>query len=173
MQQTNSRDWLNPQNWGTPRWKTAIKRPILSLPMRNAIASNQLPNLGNWLDIGCGYGQDIERLPTEHNAIGFDPYYRPKFELLDSTYPITSLLYVLNVIESDVDRDRTLQLAFSLCTKALVVAVRTDNKESGFTSIGTFQRYYKRKEFVAYVESQCPTGKVIDIGSGHVIVIKK
>ncbi len=169
---TNSRDWLNPQNWGTPRWKTAIKRPILSLPMRNAVASNQLPKQGNWLDVGCGHGQDIERLPG-YNAVGFDPYYRPKFELLDATYPVTSLIYVLNVIESDDDRDRTLQLAFSLCTHALVLAVRTDAKESGITSIGTYQKYYKRKEFLGYVQSQCPTGRVIDIGSGHAIILKK
>ncbi|MCC5617475.1 hypothetical protein LC605_20770 [Nostoc sp. CHAB 5836] len=171
-QESDSRDWLNPKNWGTPRWKTAIKRPTLSLPMRNAVASGHLPKQANWLDIGCGHAQDIERLPPEYNAVGFDPYYRPKFELLDTTYPVTSLIYVLNVIESDVDRDRTLQFAFSLCTKALVLAVRTDAKESGITSIGTYQKYYKRKEFVAYVQSQCPIGRVIDVGSGHVIVIK-
>jgi len=167
-----NREFLNPKNWGTPRWKTAIKRPKLSLPMRNAMESGKLPT-GDWLDIGCGHGEDVERLPSEYNAIGFDPYYRPKFELLDSVYPITSLLYVLNVIESDDDRDRTLQLAFSLCTHALVLAIRTDAKESGITSIGTYQKYYKRKEFLGYVQSQCPSGRVVDIGSGHAIVLKK
>ncbi len=168
----NNREFLDPKNWGTPRWKTAIRRPKLSLPMRNALESGKLPTAGNWLDIGCGHGEDVERLPGHYDAIGFDPYYRPKFELLDSTYPITSLLYVLNVIECDKDRDRTLQLAFSLCTKALVVAVRTDKKESGITSIGTFQKYYTRKEFISYVQSQCPNGRVIDIGSGHIIVLR-
>lgn len=168
----NDRDWLDPKNWGTPRWKTAIKRPTLSLPMRNALASGELPNSGNWLDVGCGHGQDVERLPAHYNVIGFDPYYRPNYELLDKQYLITSLLYVLNVIESDKDRDKTLELAFSLCTKALVLAIRTDKKQSGLTSIGTFQKYYSRKEFITYIQSCLPKTQVIDVGSGHLIVKK-
>lgn len=165
-------DWLYPKNWATPRWKTAIKRPALSLPLKNAIASKELPNTGSWLDFGCGHGLDATRLPDSYQAVGFDPYYSPEFELITSSYSVVSLAYVLNVIERDCDRNTTLDFAFSLCTKALIVAVRTDNKASGITSIGTFQKYYKRQEFITYLQSRCPKQRVVDVGSGHAIVFK-
>lgn len=168
--------WLYPKNWKTPRWKTAIKRQQLSLPLRNALSSSFLPRSGSWLDVGSGHGLDMPRLcdrtDGRYQVYDFDPYYCPKFQRLKNTYSIVSLIYVLNVIEEPVERCKLLQLTWDLCTDAMVVAVRCDGAGQQLTKIGTFQKYYDRDEFSDLLIAYCPGAKIFGIGTGHAIACK-
>jgi DNA phosphorothioation-associated putative methyltransferase len=168
--------WLDPKNWKTPRWKTAIKRQDLSLPVRNALSSNFLPTSGSWLDFGCGRGLDMPRLSDRtdgrYEVDSFDPYYYPKFQKLKKTYSILSLVYVLNVIEEPFERCKLLQLTWDLCTDAMVIAVRCDGVGQNLTRIGTFQKYYDRDEFLDLLIAYCPGSRIFGIGAGHAIACK-
>ncbi|MFN6474050.1 MAG: hypothetical protein RMY36_030845 [Nostoc sp. SerVER01] len=172
----NYPSWLYPTNWKTPRWKTAIKRQQLSLPLRNALNSSFLPSIGSWLDFGCGHNLDMPRLSErtegKYEVHSFDPYYFPKFQKLNRSYSIVSLVYVLNVIEEPVERCKLLQFTWDLCTEALVVAVRVDGSGQDITRIGTFQKYYDRDEFWDLLITYCPGAKLFGIGAGHAIACK-
>jgi DNA phosphorothioation-associated putative methyltransferase len=166
--------WLLPKNWKSDRWKSAIKRASLSRPIKDALISPWLPTNGSWLDFGCGHGLDIGRINSEeyHPKFNFDPYYFPRFDLLNRTYKIVSLIYVLNIIEEPVERCKTLKLAWELTQSALIVAVRTDGAGQQFTSIGTFQKYYSTDEFYDLLNSYCPGARLFGIGSGRVIALR-
>lgn len=168
--QCSQPEWLNPQTWRSDRWRTAISRPRLSLPIRNALKSGDLPP-GEWLDFGCGRGQDVEHLQLlrSHPVRGFDPYWHPKNELLEQQSKVVSLIYVLNVIESPDERNLVVHYAWELTVNSLVIAVRTDGNGEGFTSINTFQKYYKHKEFIALIESLLPTACIESVSSGVAI----
>ncbi|MHC5755443.1 MAG: hypothetical protein ACYTXF_33340 [Nostoc sp.] len=168
--------WLYPRNWKTPRWKTAIKRQQLSLPLRNALSSSFLPRSGSWLDVGCGHNLDMprlqERTDDRYEVHSFDPHYYPKFQKLKNTYSIVSLVYVLNVIEEPVERCKLLQFSWDLCTEAMVIAVRCDGSGQQLTKIGTFQKYYDRDEFLDLLIAYCPGARIFGIGTGHAIACK-
>lgn len=168
--------WLDPKSWKTPRWKTAIKRQDLSLPLRNALSSSFLPRSGSWLDFGCGHGLDMPRLcdrtDGRYEVHNFDPYYCPKFLKLKDTYSIVSLIYVLNVIEEPFERCKLLQLTWDLCTAAMVVAVRCDGAGQQLTKIGTVQKYYDRDEFLNLLIAYCPGARIFGIGTGCAIACK-
>lgn len=150
-------EWLNCSTWKTPRWKAAISRGTLSKPVQLARMRSLIHLDSEVLDIGCGKGDDVERLNSlgRIQARGFDPYYFPDTSVL---YPaeIVCLIYVLNVIEDPEERAEVLRFAWSLTNRALIVAVRsrqTVDVPEVVTRIGTFQKYYTRPEWHQWMHS--------------------
>ena len=85
------------------RHRTAISRPQLSAPLQAAARHGYLDGSRSIFDYGCGRGNDIAILETAGiKASGWDPHYRPGGELQEAD--VVNLGYVLNVIESDVER---------------------------------------------------------------------
>ena len=73
-------------------------------------------------DYGCGRGDDLRLLQTMGiQANGWDPVFRPREKRRAAD--IVNLGFVLNVIEDANERRETLQSAFSLARRALVVSV--------------------------------------------------
>ena len=144
------------------RHKAAIKRNDLSLPIKCAIRDSLLKSSSTVFDFGCGHGENITLLRSEGiPCFGWDPAFFPNEELIESN--IVNLGYVINVIEDPVERNQTLQSAWRLATKVLVVAARVQVPDRGkqhvefgdgiITRIGTFQKYYTQAELREYIES--------------------
>jgi DNA phosphorothioation-associated putative methyltransferase len=80
---------------------------------------------GNVLDYGCGRGADVRLLRKSGiPARGWDPHFHPDEPLAPAD--CVNLGHVLNVIEDSKERNATLQRAFDLADKVLIVAVRVD-----------------------------------------------
>jgi len=89
-----------------------------------------------------------------HNAAGWDPYYQPTAELVESD--IVNLGYVLNVIEDRDERLDALLKAFALTRVCLVVSVLTPGlvdtstfrefQDGGVSSRNTFQKVFEQEE---------------------------
>ena len=70
-----------------------------------------------------------------------------------------NLGYVLNVIENPIERRQTLQKAFALAEKVLIVSVRVDHAlgeatefaDGVLTKLGSFQKLYSQQEFKDYL----------------------
>ncbi len=162
--------WLDYSTWKTPRWKTAIKRNLLSSPVRLAVEQGLINKGDRVLDFGCGRGDDVERLTGMGvEAVGFDPYYNNiKYDPTN----IVSCCFVINVIEEEDERVEVLKFVWELAITHLIVSVRTDNKTSGITSIGTYQKYYTQTEFLAWVKSVLPDTELSSPKSGVVFLRK-
>ncbi|TGB44639.1 DNA phosphorothioation-associated putative methyltransferase [Mycolicibacterium peregrinum] len=156
----------NGQNWSSSRQRTAIGRGDLSMPLRQSLIDEVIRPGLSVLDYGAGRGQDAKRLQQMGiSAIGWDPYFSPDTQLLDSN--VVLLTYVLNVIEDPVERRSTLEKAWQLAADALVVSTRLKwemNSVTGeaagdgiITSRGTFQHFFSPHELRQLVEEV--TGK--------------
>lgn len=152
--------------WSSSRQRTAIGRGDLSLPVRQALNDELLKPGVSVLDYGCGRGQDVSRLVQMGlNVEGWDPFYAPETPLAASD--LVFLNYVLNVIEDKVERRATLEKAWQLASKVLVVSCRlkwelssVNGAKSGdgiVTSRDTFQHFFSPKEIRLFVEEV--TGK--------------
>lgn len=163
--------WLDYLTWETPRWKTAIKRDRLSTPVRLAVEQGLINATDRVLDFGCGRGDDVMRLMALGvDARGFDPYYlNNKFD----SAAIVNCGFVINVIEEEDERVEVLRFVWELAIASLIVSVRTDNKESGITSIGTYQKYYTQTEFLAWVKKVLPDAELSSPKSGVAFLQKK
>lgn len=142
------------------RHKTAMHRTALSRPVATALGDGLLTKNRAIFDYGCGRGVDIKLLERRGYKIsGWDPHYFPDMET--DRADIVNLGYVLNVIEDPKERRETLQRAFELANKLLIVAVRVDNTlqsdislEDGVVStVKTFQKLYSQSELKEYVET--------------------
>ena len=109
-------------------------------------------------DYGCGRGADLRLLlKAGVIATGWDPHFQPD-EPLQSAECV-NLGYVLNVIENPIERQRTLQKAFQLAEKVLIVSVRVDQAlgeaaefaDGVLTKMGSFQKLYTQSEFRQYL----------------------
>jgi DNA phosphorothioation-associated putative methyltransferase len=149
------------QHAGSKRWLTAISRGSLSVPARQALLDRQILPNDAVLDYGCGRGEDVRALRHMGcEAVGWDPFYEPDGQLKPT--PVVLLTYVLNVIEDPAERQRTLEHAWDLTGKVLIVSARLTwerSKVSGqefgdglLTRRNTFQHLYGTKELRAYVE---------------------
>jgi DNA phosphorothioation-associated putative methyltransferase len=159
------------------RHKTAMRRQYLSQPMQTIQRFGYLDGTYSIFDYGCGRGDDLEAL-KELNvpARGWDPHYRPS--ACKTTADVINLGFVVNVIEDKRERDQTLQSAFSLAKKFLVVSALVGNPDyagqpegvrDGFvTSIRTFQKYYGPDELENYVRSVLKV-PVVPIAQGVVL----
>jgi DNA phosphorothioation-associated putative methyltransferase len=109
--------------WASARQRTAIGRPGLSMPVRQALQDELVSPSTTVLDFGSGRGQDARRLSLMGiTCQGWDPY----FDATIGPSPHDSVLlnYVLNVIEDPEERRQTLAKAWAHALRVLVVAVR-------------------------------------------------
>lgn len=147
IQNSTLPNWLNCSNWATPRWKSAIVRRSLSMPVRLALERGYLSAEFRVLDFGCGRNLDVQYL-QQFSILGngFDPFWANDTSLLRPT-DVVSCTYVINVIEDPAERIEVLKFAFSLAKRSLIIAVRTDGTGEKTTSTGTYQKYYTQSEF--------------------------
>lgn len=141
------------------RHRTAIRRGAHSRPVSLALAHGLLGPDNSFFDYGCGLGEDVRLLQASGiRAEGWDPYYLPDAPVQDAD--CVNLGYVLNVIEDQEERERTLRSAYDLARRVLLVSVRVDrslNSGSDFsdglvTNSGSFQKIYTQDEFRQYLQ---------------------
>jgi DNA phosphorothioation-associated putative methyltransferase len=134
----------------------------LSLPVKNAIRDGILAPGCSVFDYGCGRGEDVRLL----NDLGFpcrgwDPAFFP--DAAREEADIVNLGYVINVIESQEERDATLLAAWALCRRVLIAsaqilvsgrgASQVEFGDGVLTSRNTFQRYFRQDELKSYLEA--------------------
>jgi DNA phosphorothioation-associated putative methyltransferase len=143
------------------RHKTAIDRNSLSTPVQSLFRNNFLNGSHTFFDYGCGKGDDINILKQHKvDAAGWDPVFFPDEKVHSAD--IINLGFVLNIIESPEERQKTLKKAFRLADKLLVVSVMLGSEslirqfkpygDGVITSRNTFQKYYTQAQFREYLE---------------------
>ena len=143
------------------RHRTAIKRYDLSRPVKQLLQRELLRRNDTFFDYGCGHGMDIEALQNlGYKATGWDPAFRPQAPKTSAT--IVNLGYVLNVIESPVERLKVLREAYELAGRMLIVSTMVRGQETeahsrpygdGFlTKANTFQKFYEPGELETLIE---------------------
>ena len=144
------------------RHKAAIRRGEPSLSLKCLLRDGLIARCDSLFDFGCGHGEDI-RFAGDFGieAAGWDPAFRPDAEKFAAD--IVSLSYVLNVIEDVQERAETLQEAWLLANRVLVVSARImvgcqggSEVEFGdgiLTRIGTFQKFFTQAELREYIET--------------------
>ena len=144
------------------RERTALRRTALSSPIQHLLRFGFLDGRTSLFDYGCGHGDDL-RLLREMGiaAEGWDPVFRPDAER--SPAEVVNLGFVLNVIEDAGERRATLEAAYGLARKVLIVSVMLgyEGKREQFaayqdgvrTQRNTFQKYFAQDEFRGYIES--------------------
>ena len=144
------------------RHRAAIVRKDLSRPVRLAVSSEVLTKEDTFFDYGCGRGEDVDILSREEfNTRGWDPHYFA--ENVVEAADVVNFGYVLNVIEDKKERRETLQMAWTLAKKVLIVSAQVSVGEStkkqlsykdGFiTARNTFQKYFEQQELKAYIDT--------------------
>ena len=143
------------------RHRTAQRRTRLSSPMRRLMELGFLDDRNTVLDYGCGQGDDLRLLAQlKVTAQGWDPVFRPEGKRRSAD--IVNLGFVLNVIEDVGERRETLESAFALARKVLIVSVMlghaahrsqfSAHSDGVRTQRNTFQKYFSQEEFRVYVE---------------------
>jgi DNA phosphorothioation-associated putative methyltransferase len=152
------------------RHRSALTRGALSRPMTRAVDDRIITADTSVLDYGCGRGGDVARLAhLGVAAVGYDPVFAPS-ECLGQA-DVVNLGYVVNVIEDVAERQRTLQRAWDLTARVLVVSARlTDEARQlsgarphgdGFlTAHDTFQKLFTQEELRAWITSALATHPV-------------
>jgi DNA phosphorothioation-associated putative methyltransferase len=140
------------------RHKTAMRRFSLSRPLVLAMSHQLISTSCTVFDYGCGRGADIQLLRKAGISVsGWDPHFRPEEGLKPAD--CVNLGYVLNVIEDPSERTATLEKAFELARKLLIVSVRVDQAlgeaaefaDGVLTKVGSFQKLYTQQEFREYL----------------------
>ncbi|MFN5966475.1 MAG: DNA phosphorothioation-associated putative methyltransferase [Pseudanabaena sp.] len=143
------------------RHKAAIHRPDLSKPVRLALEAGLFTENTTFFDYGCGHGEDIKRISDRGFASnGWDPYYRPQSDRTSAE--IVNLGYIINVIESQIERREALIKAWELTQKVLIVSAQVLIGDVGkgqiaysdgvVSSRNTFQKYYEQEELKLYID---------------------
>lgn len=143
------------------RHKAAIHRPDLSKPVRLALEAGLFTENTTFFDYGCGHGEDIKRISDRGFASnGWDPYYRPQSDRTNAE--IVNLGYIINVIESQIERREALIKAWELTQKVLIVSAQVLIGDVGkgqiaysdgvVSSRNTFQKYYEQEELKLYID---------------------
>jgi DNA phosphorothioation-associated putative methyltransferase len=136
-------------------------RTGLSLPARLAVGDGLFTDR-TILDFGCGRGGDVRRLQAAgFEARGWDPHYRPEPPPAPADVVLCS--YVLNVIPDAAERARTLQRAYELAERSLIVAVRSTHQarhldgdvhaDGTLTRRGTFHHLFSPAELRDWMEA--------------------
>lgn len=153
---------LNPESEPVriDRHKAAISRNDFSKPVRLALEAGLLPQKTTFFDYGCGQGGDLERISKlGYTSSGWDPHYRPEAPQIAAD--VVNLGYVINVIESQVERREALVKAWELTGQVLIVAAQVliaqGNSQIAYgdgviTSRNTFQKYYDQEELKIYID---------------------
>lgn len=166
-----------PSHWQTPRQKAAFVRKKLSSPVAIAIAKGIITQSDTILDIGTGKGQVVTLLNEQgYSATGYDPYYFPNAPLVKSD--VVMLCYVVGVIENSFERWQTVEKAWKLTGKTLLIAAQVQHSrgkiehgDGWLTKWGTFIRYWTEPEWRAYVE-KITGAKARRIGKGILVLDK-
>jgi len=143
------------------RHKAAIHRPDLSKPVRLALEAGLFTESSTFFDYGCGHGEDIKRISDRgFTSSGWDPYYRPQCDCTSAE--IVNLGYIINVIESQIERREALIKAWELTQKVLIVSAQVLIGDVGkgqiaysdgvVSSRNTFQKYYEQEELKLYID---------------------
>jgi DNA phosphorothioation-associated putative methyltransferase len=143
------------------RHKAAIHRPDLSKPVRLALEAGLFTESSTFFDYGCGHGEDIKRISDRgFTSTGWDPYYRPTGDRTSAE--IVNLGYIINVIESQIERREALIKAWELTQKVLIVSAQVLIGDVGkgqiaysdgvVSSRNTFQKYYEQEELKLYID---------------------
>lgn len=125
---------------------TAIARRTLSAPMRHLNSLALIPQTSKSLDYGCGRGYDADQLGMDK----FDPFHFP--QAMSSEYDVVTCNYVLNVIESEDERQDVITelLRNTRSGGVIYVSVRNDKRAlKGITSKGTWQGFISDLELEA------------------------
>ncbi|MGB3654694.1 MAG: DNA phosphorothioation-associated putative methyltransferase [Rivularia sp. (in: cyanobacteria)] len=145
------------------RHRAAIYRTDLSRPIRLAIEFDIINTKTTFFDYGCGHGSDVKKLAAmKVRSAGWDPYYSPDAPLKPAD--VVNLGYILNVIEDTQERLCSLQNAWKLTKKVLIVAAQvlvsapsSKNQiaygDGVVTLRNTFQKYYEQGELKKYIDS--------------------
>jgi DNA phosphorothioation-associated putative methyltransferase len=142
------------------RHKAAISRNDFSKPMRLALEAGVFTPETTFFDYGCGQGGDLQRMAKlGYVGSGWDPYYKPDTTLM--TADVVNLGYVINVIESPMERREALVKAWELTQQVLIVSAQVliaqGNSQIAYgdgiiTSRNTFQKYYDQEELKLYID---------------------
>jgi DNA phosphorothioation-associated putative methyltransferase len=145
------------------RDRTALHRTTLSRPVTRAVTDELISETTTVLDYGCGRGGDVARLRRDGiPADGFDPVFFPATRVEPAD--LVNLGYVVNVIEDQQERARTLKRAWDLTRSVLVVSARLRAEEKALadcarrhgdgliTNAATFQKFYSHEELRDWVE---------------------
>lgn len=129
---------------------TAIARKNPSAPMKWLCANDCL--VGDILDYGCGKGKDVEWLNAKcdeeglegNRVVGYDLHFAPNTISTNMVFDTITCNFVLNVIDSFLEREAVVQRIKNLLRPngRAYVAIRSDMaKLKGYTKRGTFQTY--------------------------------
>lgn len=162
------------------RYRTALKRNRLSVPVQTLYAHELLDESMTFFDFGCGRGDDIRQLvDLGIDASGWDPHFSPDSAKKKSD--IVNLGYVVNVIEDLTEREQVVADAFQYAGKLLVVSALVgvpsysqtarQYKDGVVTSTGTFQKYFQTEELAAFIE-HCTGEKPVSVTRGVMFVFK-
>lgn len=162
------------------RHRTAIDRNILSTPMQSLYQHGFLDGRYSIFDYGCGKGDDLRELEAHGiKAGGWDPVFRPEEKIEPAD--VVNLGFVVNVIEDKQERIQTLQKAFSLTQKLLVVSVMLGSeatvsrfqpfRDGVVTARGTFQKYYTQAEIREFIERNLEAN-ALAVGPGLFFVFR-
>ena len=157
------------------RYKTAIKRNVMSKPLRLAIKAGIVTFDRSIHDYGCGRGDDWKNLLYKgYFATGHDTSGEKR------AADVVMLTYVINTIEDQDERYKVLQDAYYLANKYLVVSVRGDRNtlkdakpfgDGLVTKRGTFQKFYTNDELQFYIYDVL--GTLVKKLANNIVVIKK
>jgi hypothetical protein len=114
--------------------KTAIHRKNISAPAK-WLRDQQLI-VGCSLDYGCGHGVDADTIGMDKYDLNWHP------EMPEGTFDTITCTYVLNVIESEQERQEVLDdiiSRLSLLGTAYVTVRADSNKLNGVTKTGSWQ----------------------------------
>jgi len=119
MQQTNPNSHL-----------TAKERDNLSFPAKILLNQNLL--VGNVLDLGCGFGNDVKMLKAKSiNIEGYDKYHFPEYP--SKKFDTIICFYVLNVLLPEEQATVLMELSQLVKpTGKVYIAVRRDLQFEGF-----------------------------------------
>ncbi|MEC9415837.1 MAG: DNA phosphorothioation-associated putative methyltransferase [Pseudomonadota bacterium] len=162
------------------RYKTALKRNRLSLPIQKLFQHHLLAENDSLMDYGCGQGDDIQILDDMGIAVnGWDPFFYVEGKKIKSD--VVNLGYVLNVIDSVKERKETLKTSYALAQKLLIISARLSNQppnlswkrhnDGYITQRGTFQKYFEHQELANFIELSLGR-KPIPVGPGIYIAFK-
>ena len=152
-----------PEDLAIERHRAAIYRTDLSRPIRLAVVFEIINTKTTFFDYGCGHGADVKKLAAMNvKSAGWDPYYNSDAPLKSAD--VVNLGYVLNVIEDTEERLESIQNAWKLTKKVLIVAAQvlvnapSSKNQLAYgdgivTRRNTFQKYYEQGELKQYIDS--------------------